>query len=199
MQVKKNLPASIDNIVQRPIARTQKVSNRPHCNITADWANVPSITPLIEAWRPRDIVETRAHIGNDPEDEPHTRPRLPDDHGHILTRKSQGAHAHKVEHPVHGECAASVGVGVAVRNCCHHCLTGDWIAAREVDLECERDERVGQGEEEVCGYSGAPAPDDELVELKWWMSFGFQVFDVNWEVECEGEERQNDEVCFASS
>jgi hypothetical protein len=36
--------------------------------------------------------------------------------------------------------------------------------AREGDLEREGDERVEEGEEEVCCHSCDPAPDDELLE-----------------------------------
>ena len=62
----------------------------------------------------------------------------------------------------------------------------------EGDLEGERNERVKEGEEEVCGDCSQPAPDDKLVEVKWPMPGRLDEFHVDGEVEREREERNND-------
>ena len=62
--------------------------------------------------------------------------------------------------------AVSARVAVAVDGGCDLGVGGDGVAAGEVDLEGQGDERVGEGEHEVGGDGGAPAPDDELVEFQ---------------------------------
>lgn len=64
--------------------------------------------------------------------------------------------------------------------------------AREGDLEREGDERVEEGEEEVCCHSCDPAPDDELVEVQ--RALPLDKLHVDWEVEWEGEERYNNQI-----
>lgn len=42
------------------------------------------------------VVESRAHVGNDPENEPQTGPRLADEHGDVFAGQTESEHAHVV-------------------------------------------------------------------------------------------------------
>lgn len=46
-------------------------------------------------------IEARANVRNHPKDQPHRRPRLSDDHRHILARHAQRRHADPIDHPIH--------------------------------------------------------------------------------------------------
>lgn len=53
MQIEKNLSATFDNVVQRP-----------------------SVSEIVEVGLNIDVVESGTHVGNDPEDQPQSCPRL---------------------------------------------------------------------------------------------------------------------------
>lgn len=97
----------------------------------------PGVAPVIPLRRQVQRVEGGRHVANDPEDEPHGGPRLPDCHCYVLASETEGDHADKVDHPVDDERALTVRVGVI----------GDHSARSsgviEGDLEGERDEGVG--------------------------------------------------------
>lgn len=90
----------------------------------------------------------------------------------------------------------SVGVLVSIDRWRDLC----WVARvrhfrTKVHHESQRDKRVGQREHEVSRYGGAPSPQYELVELESRMAFvGLEVFEVDRQIEREGEERDNDQV-----
>ena len=69
MGVKDNGPRRFDDLVERP-----------------------RVTPVEKMRAQFDGVETRAYVGNHPEDEPHRCPRLTDDHGYVLARQAKSDH-----------------------------------------------------------------------------------------------------------
>lgn len=71
--------------------------------------------------------------------------------------------------------AISVWVCITVDGPSDFCWRCDRVAAREIDLKGQRDEGVRQREHKVCGDRGAPPPNDELIELQWRVTFGFEV------------------------
>lgn len=107
-------------------------------------------------------------------DKPHARPRLPDNHGHILARETKRTHADEVKHPVNEEGALSVGIRVPVFDERGPHLRGDRVAAGKVDLECQGDEGVGKGEEEIGGDGAEPADYDELDKFEGWVALRFE-------------------------
>ena len=113
MQIKERAPRRFDNVVQRP-----------------------RVAPVVPLRRQVQGVESGRHVGDDPEDEPHGRPRHPDRHRHVLAGETEGDHADKVDHPVDDECTFAVSGGIS----------GDRRAGSggvvEGDLEGEGDERV---------------------------------------------------------
>ena len=48
----------------------------------------PRVAPIIPLRAQVQRVKGRRHISNDPEDQPHRRPRLSDDHRYILARET---------------------------------------------------------------------------------------------------------------
>ena len=148
----------------------------------------PGISPRIEARRQLNSIETRGHIGDDPEDQPHGRPRLPNHHGHVLARQPQRNHPHPINHPEHHKRCLTIGVRISDAG--EH---GARLVA-EGDLERQGDERVGQGHEEIGGHGGDPAPDDELLELERRVPRRRDKLHVDGEEEGEGEEGEDDQV-----
>lgn len=71
---------------------------------------------------------------------------------------------------------------IRIRRIRDHCIRGRRSAKR--DLEREGDEGVEEREEEVGEDGGAPAPDDELVEVQRSVARGDE-FHVDGEVEGE--------------
>ena len=136
VQVEERAPGRFDDVVQRP-----------------------RVAPVVPLRRQVEGVKGRRDVGDDPEDEPHGRPRLPDGHRDVLAREAEGDHADEVDHPVDDEGAFAVRVGVV----------GDRGAGgggvREGDLEGEGDEGVGEGHEEVGQHGADPADEDELPEF----------------------------------
>ena len=120
MQIKQRAPRRFDNIVQ--------------------W---PRVAPIVPLRRQVQGVEGSRHVCDDPEDKPHRRPRLADDHCYVLACETEGDHADEVDHPVDDECAFTVSVGVVG----DHCARSSGVIER--DLEGERDEGISQGHEEV--------------------------------------------------
>lgn len=173
MQIEQDLPTPFHNVMQRP-------------DIS------PSVKPRLDIQ----VVESGRDVGDDPEDEPQSRPRLSDEHCRVFAGQAERDHAEEVEHPVDGKSAVAVCVGVvvAVDRPCGDGVRADGIAAGEVDLEGQADERVGQGEEEVRRNSRAPAPEDQMGEFEDGVSLGSEVSKVDWQVESEGEEGDDDEV-----
>ena len=60
--------------------------------------------------------------------------------------------------------------------------------------EGERDEAVNEREQEIRCYGCDVAPEYQVVENQRGMPFGSQVFHVDGQEECEGEERNDDQV-----
>ena len=116
----------------------------------------PRVPPIIELGRQVQRVETRRYVSDDPEDEPHGRPGLTDDHGDVLAGETQGDHAHAVDHPVDDKGAFTIGFRVLGD------LGGGGAIVGERDLKSQRDEGVGKGEEEIGRDGGGPAPYDEV-------------------------------------
>ena len=119
----------------------------------------PGVPPVIEFRRDIQGIETGADVANHPEDQPHGRPRLADDHRHVLASQSQRAHAEEIDHPIHQKCGMSVCVSIM----CWY-ISRRWLAI-EWDLKGEGDEAVGERHGEVGGHGGDPAVEDELVEV----------------------------------
>lgn len=151
----------------------------------------PRIPPLVKPGLNPDIVKTRRHVRNDPENQPQPHPRHADNHGHVLARQAQRDHPAEIQRPVHREGPPAVGGRVAGLDSGGPDFGGDRVAAGEVDEEGEGDERVGEGEEDVGGEGGGVASEDQLPEFEGWVAFEFEVFDVDGEVEGEGEERDD--------
>lgn len=60
--------------------------------------------------------------------------------------------------------------------------------------EGEADEGVDEREEEVRCYSCDVAPDDKLIEVQRWVTFGREVLHVDRQEESEAEEGDDDQV-----
>lgn len=148
----------------------------------------PRIPPVIEFRRDIQRIKTRADVANHPKDQPHRRPRLADDHRHILARKTQRAHAEEVDHPVHQK------RGMPVRICvmCWYISWHRLVIKRY--LEGERDEAVGKRHGEVGAHGGDPAVKDELVEVQGRVAGGNEELHVCGHVEGEGKEGDDDQV-----
>ena len=152
----------------------------------------PRVSPIVEFGRQVQGIKGRGDIGDDPEDQPHGRPGLTDDHGDILARQTQGDHADEVDHPIDDESSFPVRVRVVAHGRVRS------VGVRERDLERERDQAVGERHEEVGDDGAAPADDDEDVEFdrrvlassgRWGDEFC-----VDGEEEGEAEEGKDDEV-----
>ena len=165
MQVEQGAPGRLDDVVQRP-----------------------RVAPVVPLGRQVEGVEGRRHVGDDPEDEPHGRPRLPDDHGHVLAREAEGDHADEVDHPVDDEGALAVGVRVVGDR------GGRSGGVGEGDLEGEGDERVSQGHEEVRQHGADPADEDKFPEFDGRVPSGCDELAVDGQEEGEAEEGDDDEV-----
>ena len=148
----------------------------------------PSISPIIEMRRQLNRIESCSDIGNDPENQPHRRPRLSNHHRHILARQPQRNHSHPVDHPVHDKGALAIGLWVG-----HAGVHRARIVA-EGDLKRQRDERVGQRHEEVGRNCGDPAPDDELGELERRVPRRCDKLHVDGEEKWEREESDDDQI-----
>ena len=98
----------------------------------------PGVAPVEEAGAELDLVEAGADVCDDPEDEPEAGPGLADEHGDVFGGEAEGDHAEEVEHPVDGEGAEVVEVGVGG----DEGVGGGRV--REGDLESQRDEGVGE-------------------------------------------------------
>lgn len=72
----------------------------------------PRIPPVVELRRQVQRIEARRHITDNPEDQPHRRPRLTDNHRHIFARQAQRYHSDPVDHPINNKSRSSVRVGV---------------------------------------------------------------------------------------
>lgn len=148
----------------------------------------PRIPPVIELRRQVQRIKAGRHITDDPEDQPHCRPRLPDNHRHVFARQTQRYHPDPVDHPIHDESRRAVRIGVV-----RHLVP--WRGrVVEGDLEGEGDEGVEERHGQVGGHGGEPAVDDELVEVKWRVAGGYEEFHVGRHVEGEGEKGDNDQV-----
>ena len=90
----------------------------------------------------------------------------------------------------------SVGVLVSIDSGCDlRWVSGVRDRAIELYTESHRDERVCQREHEISRYGGAPSPKHKLVELEGRVAFvRLEVFEVDWQVEREREERYDDEI-----
>lgn len=166
MQVEEGAPGRFDDVVQRP-----------------------GVAPVVPLGRQVEGVEGGRDVGDDPEDEPHGRPRLPDRHGDVLARETQGDHADEVDHPVDGKGALAVRVRVVG----DRGVRGGGVG--EGDLEGEGDERVGEGHEEVGRHGADPAHDDELPELdRGVLPARCDELGVDGQEEAEAEESDDDEV-----
>lgn len=148
----------------------------------------PGIAPIVELGRQLDRVEARRYIRNDPEDQPHGRPRLPDQHCHILAREAQRNHAHEINHPVYHKCAFAERVGVFgnLGRCSGR--------IRERNLESKRNQRIGKRHETVGNNGGRPAPYDELPEFQRRVACRDEKFHVDWQIEGEREKGNDDQV-----
>lgn len=167
MQIEQGAPGRFDDVVQGP-----------------------GVAPVVPLGRQVERVKGRRDVRDDPEDEPHGRPGLPDCHGDVLAREAQGDHADEVDHPVDDKGAA---LAVRVR------VVGDGRVRRggvgEGDLEGEGDERVGEGHEEVGRHGADPAHDDELPELDGRvLPARRDELGVDGQEEAEAEEGDDDEV-----
>ena len=165
VQVEEGAAGGLDDVVQRP-----------------------SVAPVVPAGREVEGVEGGRDVGDDPEDEPHGRPGLADDHGDILAREPERDHADEVDHPVDGEGAAAVGIGVGGDGR----LRGRGV--REGNLEGERDEGVGERHAEVGRHGAEPADEDELPELDGRVPDWGHELAVDGQEEGEAEEGDDDEV-----
>ena len=164
MQIEDRAPGRLDDVVQRP-----------------------GVAPVVPLGRQVEAVKRRRDVGDDPEDEPHGRPGLPDDHGDVLARQPEGDHADEVDHPVHDEGALAVGVRVVAHR------RGRGVG--DGDLEGAGDEGVGEGHEEVGGHGAGPAHQDELPELDGRVRpAGGDELEVDGQEEGEAEEGDDDEV-----
>ncbi len=114
MQIEQRAPRRFDDVVQRP-----------------------RVAPVEPFRRQVQGVEGGGHVGDDPEDEPHGRPGLPDGHCDVLARETEGDHADEVDHPVDDEGAFAVGGGVVGDHCARSGGIGEGV------LEGKGDERVG--------------------------------------------------------
>ena len=165
MQIKQRAPGRFDNIVQRP-----------------------RVTPIVPLRCQVEGVKGRGDVGDDPEDEPHGRPRLPDGHGDVLAREAEGDHADEVDHPVDDKGALAVSLGAVGANG----PRGGGVA--KGDLVGEGDEGVGEGHEEVGQYGAHPANDDEFPEFDGRVAAWCDEFGVDGEEKGEAEEGDDDEV-----
>ena len=166
VQIEQRAPGRLDNVVQRP-----------------------GVAPVVPLGRQVEAVKRGGDVGDDPEDEPHGRPGLADDHGDVLTCHAEGDHADEVDHPVHDEGALAVRVWVLG----HGRVRGSAVGKR--DLKLERDERVSERHEEVGEHSADPAHEDELPELDGRVRpAGRDEFEVDGQEEHEAEEGDDDEV-----
>ena len=91
----------------------------------------PRIPPVIELRRDIQRIETRADVANHPKDQPHRRPRLADNHRHVLARQSQRTHPEEVDHPIDDEC----GMPVRIRIMCWYRSWGRLIIERDLEGE----------------------------------------------------------------
>ncbi len=148
----------------------------------------PRIPPVVELRRQVQRIKARRHITDNPEDQPHRSPRLPNDHRHVLARQAQRYHPYPVDHPIHNESRCAVCVGIV----CHLVPWRGWVV--EGDLEGEGDEGIEKGHGQVGSHCGEPAVDDELVEVEWRVAGGDEELHVRGHVEGEGEEGDNDQV-----
>ena len=101
----------------------------------------PRVTPVVKLRHEFNSIKRRGHVADDPEDQPHGRPRLPDDHRDVFARQAQSAHADEIDHPEDGESPVAEGVVVV----CH--LGGGGRGGGEWDLERQRHKRVGERHE----------------------------------------------------
>ena len=165
VQIEQRAPRRFDDVMQRP-----------------------RVAPVVPFGRQVQGVEGSRHVGDDPEDQPHGRPRLPDGHGDVLASETEGDHADEVDHPVDDECAFAVRIGVVGDRCARS------SGAVEGDLEGKRDERVGQGHEEVSEHRAHPADDDEFPELDGRVPSWCDESGVDGQEEGKTEEGDDDEV-----
>lgn len=154
----------------------------------------PRVTPPVEGGLGIDIVEACADVANHPEDQPKAHPRLPHEHGHVLARQAQRRHPEEVQHPINGKAAPPIRIRVAVGGDGGEHLAIHGVPAGEIDLKGERDEAIGERQENVGGNGGEPAPADQLPELERRVAFGLEVLEVDGQVEAEGEEGDDDQV-----
>ena len=148
----------------------------------------PGVAPVIELGRQIEGVKRRGDVRDDPEDEPHGRPGLADDHGDVLAREAEGDHAHEVDHPVDDKGGFAVGVWVCGDG------GGRGGGVGKGDLEGEGDEGVGEGHEEVGEHGADPADDDEFPEFDGRVPARGDELGVDGEEEGEAEEGDDDEV-----
>ena len=125
----------------------------------------PSIPPPIKPRCNLNIIKTRAHIRDYPENQEQPHPRHAHNHRHILTRQPQRNHAAEIQHPVHNKRTSAIRHGIPFHHIGNLGFAGDGVRVREVDLESHADKGVGEREEEVGGDSSTPAPEDELGEF----------------------------------
>lgn len=148
----------------------------------------PRIPPIIKLGRNIQRIKRRTDITNHPKDQPHRRPRLADDHRHVLARQAERPHAEEVDHPVHHERRLPVRIRI-VR---HLCFRRGLLV--EGDLEGERDHAVCERHGEVGAHGGDPAVEDELVEVERRVAGRDEELHVRGHVEGEGEEGDDDQV-----
>ena len=148
----------------------------------------PRITPIIELRGQIQSIEARRNIADNPEYQPHRRPRLPDYHCDVFACESKRNHPDPINHPVHHEGCRAICIRVM-----RHFVPGRSRVV-ERDLESQRDEGVEERHGEVGGHGGEPAVDDELVEVEWRMAGGDDELHVGGHIECEGEERYDNQV-----
>ena len=148
----------------------------------------PRIPPIIKFRRDIQRIEGRTDVTYHPKDQPHRRPRLTNDHRHVLTCQAERPHAEEVDHPVHYERRLPVRVRI-VRHLC-----GRRGLLVEGDLEGERDHAVCERHGEVGAHGREPAVEDELVEVERRVAGGDEELHMRRHVEGEGEEGDDDQV-----
>lgn len=90
-------PGSEDpKILTQPVVRAeQQCPTRVH-----DLPQRPCITPFEKCRCQLQSIESSRNIRDDPEYKPKRRPRLTDQHGHILASETQCSHAYPIQHPI---------------------------------------------------------------------------------------------------
>lgn len=126
----------------------------------------PRIAPIVEMRLNINVVESRRHVRDNPENEPQRSPRLSYNHRNVLACQSQSNHAEEIDHPVYKKCAVPICDRIAICNVSDFCVTRDGVRVCEVDLEGHGDEGVCEGKEKVGCYCCKPSPEDQLVEVE---------------------------------